>query len=492
MPQWLKWRRWSLSAKLTVAVTLIVMLTIIGLAIQSRLVLLATNRLQLEQQAMLLLDTTAEVVVDPLYVLDLSTLTRLVEQIDSAQLDVLVAMQVYDAEGRLLADSAREVIAVYSLDPDPLGSQLIGMESHYFQWEGDQLLAGQTIQAGQQRLGAVSLRLTLQPVLDLMAMQRRQNLVTVLILVPLAAVITFWLTRLIVAPLNALNRAAGQVMAGDLSQRVTVADEGDEIVQLATTFNQMTDRLQEMVSDLANTRDQALEASAFKTRMLANVSHDLRTPLSSILGYTDILRLGMYGPLTDKQSQTLERIGINTNELLNFVNELLESASMDDGTLELTHELFAPADLLRSVEALVVGQAHRNGLGLFTDIDGKLPEKLVGDRRRLQHVLTNLVGNAIKFTESGAIHVRLIRTDDTHWSIAVRDTGAGILPEEQAHIFDAFWQADRSEQQSGVGLGLYIVKQLTVAMGGEIALESVPGQGSTFTVTLPLQTEMVG
>jgi PAS domain S-box-containing protein len=243
--------------------------------------------------------------------------------------------------------------------------------------------------------------------------------------------------------------------------------------------------------ELAHARDVALEASRLKSQLLANVSHDLRTPLGAILGYADMLQEGIYGPLLDKQRAILSRIMNNTSELTDLVSELLDQAQLEAGTMKLTLTSFTPTDLVDHAKSHLSVLAKTKGLELTAEIDPDLPSYLWGDQVRLRQILTNLVSNAIKFTEQGAVHFRIYRPDMSHWAIQVSDTGPGIPLEAQTYIFDAFRQVDgtTTRKYSGSGLGLSIVKQLVILMGGQITVESNPEQGSVFTAVLPLGKE---
>ncbi len=239
---------------------------------------------------------------------------------------------------------------------------------------------------------------------------------------------------------------------------------------------------------LALARDEALAASRLKTELLAKVSHELRTPLGAILGFTEMLELGVYGPLTDKQREVTAEVIDSTRYLTSLVNELLDQAHLDAGKLKLNLSPFAPTDLVEETLSKMKVLAETKGLRLATHIAADIPTSVIGDPARTRQILIRLVNNAIKFTETGAVQVRLYQPDPTHWALRVSDTGAGIPVEAQAYIFEPFAQVDGSmtREHGGAGLGLSIVKQLTALMGGQITLESKAGEGSTFTVLFPL------
>jgi len=244
------------------------------------------------------------------------------------------------------------------------------------------------------------------------------------------------------------------------------------------------------IGTVAVFRDFTREAriDRMKSTFVSIASHELRTPLNAILGYADMLQENVYGPLSEKQSGVLERIVANTGHLLSLVGNLLDQAQIEAGTLTLNTLPLVPSDLVKDVIGVMDVLAQPKGLELTSHVADDLPPTLLGDRRRLQQILINLVGNAIKFTEEGKVHVRTYRADDTHWALEVSDTGRGISKEAQTYIFEPFRQADEPlvREYSGAGLGLSIVKQLTDMMGGRIELESELGRGSTFTIVLPI------
>lgn len=229
------------------------------------------------------------------------------------------------------------------------------------------------------------------------------------------------------------------------------------------------------------------EVERLKSTFVGIVSHELRTPLNAILGYAEMFKEAVYGPMNEKQINMAERIMKNTQRLLGLINDLLDQAQMEAGKLTIHYQTVRVADLLDSLHGLMDKPAADKGLKLTSEIDDALPEALVGDPARLQQILVNLVNNAIKFTDQGIIHVRLFRQAN-QWGIAVADTGQGIPEAEFPYIFETFRQVeqDTTRSRGGFGLGLSIVKQLVHLMNGEIGVTSRPGEGSVFTVTLPL------
>ncbi|MCA9981453.1 MAG: hypothetical protein KDD89_11480, partial [Anaerolineales bacterium] len=230
------------------------------------------------------------------------------------------------------------------------------------------------------------------------------------------------------------------------------------------------------------------EASRLKSELIAKVSHDLRTPLTSIIGFAEMVQLGLYGPVTQEQEETLGKIMQSGEDLVVLVNDLLDLSQLEAGTLRLSRVPFAPTALVPRMENMMRLLAGNKGLTLVTEVTSELPPYLMGDPDRLHQILVNLVSNAIKFTAEGEVRVRICLLDETQWGIQVQDTGQGIPAELHEMVFEEFRQAEYSANapRRGVGLGLSIVKQITAAMGGSIKLESEVGQGSIFTVMLPL------
>lgn len=281
-------------------------------------------------------------------------------------------------------------------------------------------------------------------------------------------------------------RADGQVIWVRDSGQVRMNPEGRRWVVYGVVSD-ITERI-EAAQALAQARDQALEASRLKSQFLATVSHELRTPLNVILGFSEMLQTGIYGPLSDKQLSTTQKIIGSAADLTQLVNDILDQAHLETGKLELAICRLAPADLLTRLNSTMSTLAESKGLQLLTTIDDSMPNVVEGDATRLYQILTNLTGNGIKFTEQGQVEVHFFRSGDSQWAMQVSDTGPGIPAEAQAFIFDAFRQGDSSNtrRHGGSGLGLAITKRLVTLMGGQITVESEPGRGSTFTVLLPL------
>jgi len=283
-----------------------------------------------------------------------------------------------------------------------------------------------------------------------------------------------------------MERADGQIIWVRDSGQVRMNPDGQRWVVFGVVSD-ITER-KEAEQALAQVRDQALEASRLKSQFLATVSHEFRTPLNAVLGFSEMLQTGVYGPLSDKQLSITNKIIGSATDLTLLVNDILDQAHLETGKLELTVCRLAPSDLITRLNSTMSSLAESKGLQLITSINDNMPAILEGDAHRLYQILTYLVGNALKFTEQGRVEVSFFRSNDTHWAMQVADTGPGIPAEAQQFIFDPFRQVDSSttRRYGGSGLGLAITKRLVTLMGGQITVESEPEQGSTFTVLLPL------
>lgn len=243
----------------------------------------------------------------------------------------------------------------------------------------------------------------------------------------------------------------------------------------------------EDITEYKSSQQQAAVGIESRNRLLANVSHELRTPLNAILGYSEMLEGGYGGELSEEQHELLSRIVTNSHQMIALVNNLLDQAQISENSIHLNIGEFAPQELFNNLRAAVEVLVEAKGLKYSQEIDPSMPATLRGDFYRLQQILINIVNNAIKFTEEGFIHARM-QAFEENWILQISDTGVGLTLEDLEKVFEPFEQVKSSMDHThrGAGLGLSIVKQLVDLMDGEIEINSAPGSGSTFTISLPL------
>ena len=247
-------------------------------------------------------------------------------------------------------------------------------------------------------------------------------------------------------------------------------------------------QLHERTEQLDLTNHELENANRLKSEFLATMSHELRTPLNAILGYTGLLRLGIRGKVDEEAKGIISQVEESGKNLLNLINDILDIAKIESGRMELLFEQVDLRVLVDSWSNELKVLADGKGLDFQSTIDQNLPATILGDRERLTQIANNLLSNAIKFTEKGSVNLNVGR-DNGVWFIQVSDTGKGIPPDAQEYIFDEFRQVDGSYSRvfGGTGLGLSIVRKLALSMGGNVQLQSKTGQGSTFSVRLPLK-----
>ena len=265
---------------------------------------------------------------------------------------------------------------------------------------------------------------------------------------------------------------------------------------ISISSGQVQDRDGSVVGTVAVFRDITKEAELekMKSEFVAIVSHELRTPLSSIIGYAEIVKEKVYGPLNQKQIYTIDRIIKNSRRLINLINNLLDQAQIEAGKLKIHHEPIKLSQLLENLHYVMDKHAEDKDLKLTSTLDENLQPEILGDEARLQQILVNLVTNAVKFTDTGTIHVDFYNAGNDKWGITVSDSGQGIPEVELPHIFESFRQVEGATTRihGGFGLGLSIVKQLVQLMCGEISVKSELGTGSTFIITLPVNASVNG
>ena len=332
---------------------------------------------------------------------------------------------------------------------------------------------------------------------EVLALRQRFAQVT-LFFVLFACAVATWFARSIVVPVGTLAEAARGLAAGRFDTPLPASGR-DEIGSLARSFAAMRDAVREHQDEMLAAREEAERASEMKSQFLANMSHEIRTPMNGVLGMTQLVLDAELEPATRRFAQTAYN---SAESLLQIINDILDFSKMEAGKVELHPVEFDLREAVEEVCAQLAGTAHAKGLELVCDVPENLSTHVLGDDGRLRQVLFNLLGNAIKFTESGEVGVTVesiepeARSGDEHAddgqgvcvTLAVHDTGIGIDAEAAARVFDHFQQADGSttRKYGGTGLGLAISRQLIELMGGAVTLDSAPGEGTRFTFTLRL------
>jgi signal transduction histidine kinase len=292
-----------------------------------------------------------------------------------------------------------------------------------------------------------------------------------------------------ILPLTVHDKVRGVIQISSRTLGFFDEEQKDHLMAVA---RQMSISLEnrELFYHLQNSRNELERANKVKEEFLSVMSHELRTPLSVVLGYGGMLRQGHLGPLNQDQEQALEIIQRNSQELFAMIDSIMDATKIEAGSMIAERDRVSLAQLLGDLK-----QAYDFSIGKNIALKWEFAEDLPvlwTDARKVRQIITNLVNNAIKFTDEGAIVITAGEksTDDGHWiELRVSDSGIGIPPGECEKVFERFHQVDGSGTRSfeGVGLGLYIVKSFTHILGGRVSVSSEVGKGSTFVVMLPLQ-----
>jgi signal transduction histidine kinase len=282
----------------------------------------------------------------------------------------------------------------------------------------------------------------------------------------------------IIGMLVVRRRTPGEFTKNTVDLIKTFAAQSALAIQNARLFHEIEDKSRQLE-----------EASQHKSQFLANMSHELRTPLNAILGYTELMADGAYGEPSEKMLGILKRLEANGKHLLGLINDVLDLSKIEAGQLVLELSDYCIQDIAQTVRSTLEPLAADKKLGFKVEVAAQLPSGH-GDGRRLTQVLINLVGNAIKFTDTGEVAIKA-EANNSSFHVSVRDTGPGISAADQAKLFQEFQQADNAitRKKGGTGLGLAISKRIIEMHGGKIWVESQPGQGSTFAFTLPVIVE---
>jgi signal transduction histidine kinase len=278
----------------------------------------------------------------------------------------------------------------------------------------------------------------------------------------------------IIGAIDIQSKTANAFTEDDIAVLQILADQVAVAIDNARSFELSQEAVMEM-----------RELDRMKSQFLANMSHELRTPLNSIIGFSRVIIKGIDGPVTELQQQDLTAIYNSGQHLLGLINDVLDLSKIEAGELQVSSEVFDLRALVEQVISTVRPLANKRGLTLVAELDLTLGE-ITSDRRRVEQILLNLLGNAIKFTDTGVVTLVGEVDQEEHARLSVRDTGIGIKPEDLRGLFQPFRQVDTglARNHEGTGLGLAICRRLADLLGGDIQAESEYGVGSTFTLIL--------
>jgi signal transduction histidine kinase len=312
-----------------------------------------------------------------------------------------------------------------------------------------------------------------------------------------ALLASFFVARRVVRPLHTLREGVERIGRGDLSARLEIKT-GDEIEILADEFNEMAAHLREAYTGLERKvaeRTQALttaneqleEANKHKSQFLANVNHELRTPVSAIIGYARLVLRATEGRIAPLQKENLQDLLNNAERLLTLIDSLLDFAKIEAGKVEVRAEPVRLDELVHAAASTIEPILNGGRVRLVREIAAGIP--IVNtDREKLRQIVLNLLDNAVKFTERGEIKISASREGEA-LRLAVSDTGIGIAKEDLDRVFEEFHRGNttRTDGYRGTGLGLAIVKRFVALLGGSVSVQSESGKGAVFTVTIPLE-----
>ncbi|KAB7898311.1 two-component sensor histidine kinase BarA [Rouxiella sp. S1S-2] len=451
-------------------------------------------------------------------------ITRLINRLHRTHSDIVRAISVFDNHNTLFTTSnALRDTGLLQVEPgEPLPQELTLMRA------GDSLILripiiaenhtdagdGAFRESADHFLGYIAIELDLSSVRLQQYQEVFVSTLLLLLCLGIATLFAYRLMRDVTGPIRNMVNTVDRIRRGQLDSRVEGNMPG-ELSMLKNGINSMAmsltayheevqQNIDQATSDLRETLEQmeiqnveldlakkrAQEAARIKSEFLANMSHELRTPLNGVIGFTRQTLKTQLSPTQTDYLQTIER---SANNLLTIINDVLDFSKLEAGKLVLEHIPFSLREMIDEVVILLAHSAHEKGLELTINVQNNVPEYVLGDPMRLQQVVTNLLGNAIKFTENGNIDINVeLRSQNNlqvELEMQIHDTGIGISERQQSQLFQAFRQADASitRRHGGTGLGLVITQRLVKEMGGDISFYSQLNRGSTFWFHITLE-----
>ncbi len=474
------WNHWPLALRLTTIITIVVILVVVFVSVVTVQRERNNYQSELEQQLTLLLDTLAASSADSLYFLEADYLSDLMR--DLGEFQVVTFGRIYDAEGRIIADALNQDTR-FMVEPDEFGQELIGTNEVIFRPGDSDLIAGRAVILGNQTIGAVSVGLPTAPLAAKIAAVRTQGLVVTVAAAAVGLLLALIVSRSVTEPVQRLIEATDEVAEGHLAQRVAVQGN-DELAKLSHRFNLMTGRLEQtlfqMEEEIEERKRQVAELDAFAH----TVAHDLKTPLTLIVGFSDLVRNNYKIMSPQDLDSSLHRIEKATYRAINIVEELLLLASVrkQDVSLNEVEMNMVVENVIERFAYLI--EENQAQISLPTDWP-----VAIGYGPWLEEVWANYISNAIKYGGSPPL-VELGATQQKNGMVRfwVRDNGDGLPPEKLAVLFTEFIRLSEL-QIEGHGLGLSIVQRIIGKLGGRVGVESELGKGSEFYFVLPAKLD---
>jgi two-component system, sensor histidine kinase len=490
-------RRLSFRAKTVLGVALIEAVLLGVLVLSVMRFLRTSNEEWLLNHARVTSSTFAAMTRDAIVSTDIESLQSFAHQLGENR--GIAFARVLDARGRVLAQAGPAEIL---RNADAIVDQPLADSSEIY-------AVSAPVLAGGLPYGAVQIGLNIADMHQTLASAKRWSLGIAALEMGLVALFSLLLGRYLTQQVAAFTRGVEQIRQGQRGLQLEVVGH-DEFAQAAQAFNAMSSELQrgwdqlenrvnqrtqqltELNHQLSEEKERAQAASLAKSQFLANMSHEIRTPMNGVLGLLEVMQ---HEPLALRQHELLDRAQVSARSLLSLLGDVLDFSKIEAGKLVLAHEPVVLSLLLQDVQTILQGNLEHKPLLVRVELAKNLPASVRGDEARLKQVLVNLGGNAVKFTEHGEVVLSVQRFGDADDAgrvrvrFEVRDTGIGIAPAHQTHIFQSFVQADASTMRryGGTGLGLSISAALVRLMGGEIDLHSRLDEGSTFGFTLELE-----